>query len=368
MRHCPHVVRAVPAALLALSLLAGCGARPGDDAPARPVVVIQAEDARQGVRVFPGEVRARREAMLAFRVGGELVERHVDVGDTVVAGQVLAELDARDAALQVDAARARAAAADADLDVARAEHERYSALAARQLVSASIADAAARSLSAAQAQQRQARAELDLVSNQDRYTRLLAPADGVIAAREVEAGQVLAAGQAVFTLAEAGEREVLISVAEQERDAFAPGTPVRVALWSKPDLQVPGQVRERAPAADPASRTYAVRVGFDAAALGAELGQSARVYAAGNGPRSLRLPLTAVSSEDGQAFVWRLHEGRVQRQPVDVDSFDESGVQVRSGVEPGDWLVLGGVHLLRDGQPVQALDRANRPVDAGVRD
>lgn len=350
------------ALLLAVATLPGCGAPPPAGEHARPVMVVQPQPAQARANVFPGEVRARHEVPLAFRVGGEVVRRMGDVGDAVAEGQVLAELDPSDTGLQVDAARARLESTQADAAVALAERDRYAALAERQLVSRSMLDNAENALAGAQARLEQARAELEASRNQSDYTMLRAPGAGVIAERQVEAGQVVAAGQAVFMLALDGEREVLIAVPEQRRDAFAPGREVQVELWSRPGEPVPGEVRERAPSADPGARTYAVRVAFDAQALGAELGQSARVHASDNGGAVLAVPLSAVSAEEGQAFVWRLDPATstVHRQPVDVAAFGDTQVRIAGGIEATDWVVLAGVHLLREGQRVEAVDRDNR--------
>lgn len=357
-------LRPIVLAVAVTVAVVGCGDQPAADGFARPVMVVQPEPAASGADVFPGEVRARREVALAFRLGGEVVSRAVDVGDAVTRGQVLAELDPRDAELQSSSARARLAAAEAGLSVARAERDRAATLAERQLVSRSLLDAADNQLSAAQAQLDQARAELEITRNQSGYTHLRAPEAGVVAERSIEVGQVVASGQPAFVLAVDGAREVLIHVPEQRRDAFAPGREVSVELWSRPGRPVPGSVRERAPAADPGARTYAVRVGFDAEAIGAELGQSARVYASSESGQGLSLPLSAVSAEQGEAFVWRYEPGdsTLQRRPVQVRAFGESRVEIIEGVAVDDWIVLAGVHLLREGQPVSAVDRHNRPL------
>lgn len=354
------------AVLLGSLVLSACGAQPSANDQGRPVMVVQPELAEAGATVFPGEVRARHEVALAFRVGGEVVRRVAEVGDAVEEGQVLAELDPSDTGLQVDAARARLASAEADRVVARAERDRFASLAERQLVSRSILDNAENALAGAQARLDQARADLEVSRNQSGYTTLRAPGAGVVAERQVETGQVVAAGQPVYVLAMDGEREVVIAVPEQRREAFEPGRTVMVELWSQPGEPVPGEVRERAPSADPGARTYAVRVAFDADVLGAQLGQSARVHARENGGATLALPLSAVSAEEGQAFVWRLDPATstVQRQPVEVAAFGDTRVRLAAGLEPGDWVVLAGVHLLREGQRVSAVDRGNRPVQA----
>src|SRR5690606_36116933 len=186
-------IRAVLAAALLL-LLTACGNGDGD-APTPRAVLVGHPDTAPGAQAqaYAGEVRAREEAALSFRVGGKLVRRLVDVGDRVARGQLLAELDPGDLRLQAQAAQAQLNAA-------------------QDLVSRSALDAQEAAFAAAQGQVRAARANLDVARNQAGYSRLLAPADGVVAARHAEAGQVVAAGQPVFTFAADGTREIAIAL------------------------------------------------------------------------------------------------------------------------------------------------------------
>ena len=275
---------AVGALLLAL---AGCGGEAAREAP-RPVLVTRPDEGSQGaLGAYAGEVRAREESTLSFRVAGKLVRRRVDVGDRVRLGQVLAELDPGDLRLQAQAARAQFAAADAELTRARADQARYVALAKDKLVSRSTLDQQTAALQAAQGQTNAARAQLDVASNQAGYAELRAPRDGAIASRAAEAGQVVAAGQTVFTLAADGGREVAIAFPESEIRKVRVGQPVQVEPWTAGSRRLPGRIREIAPAADPQARTFAARVALDPdAAKAVELGQSARVYVLRDGPRA----------------------------------------------------------------------------------
>ena len=197
---------------LALSLSACSPAdTEAEDAP-RPALVVQpgAGDALRDI--YPGEVRARYEPELAFRIGGKVSRRMVDVGDRVEAGQPLAELNAEDVGLELDAARARLASARADQRLARSELERYRTLLERQVISRSQFDSVESRSEAGDAQLEQARAQLKVARNQAGYAVLEAPKTGVIAQRLAEAGQVVAAGQAVFVLAVDGDREVVIDL------------------------------------------------------------------------------------------------------------------------------------------------------------
>src|SRR5690554_3496130 len=268
-----HGTRWIAGAALAL-VLAGCGGGARDPAVARAVLVAQPQPAAGVARGFPGEIRAREESPLAFRVGGELVRREVDVGDRVARGALLAVIDPGDFEAQARAAGARLSAAEAQLRRATAERARYAALADGQLVSRSALDAQEAAWRAADGEARAARAQLDVARNQAGYAELRAPADGVIASRQAEAGQVVAAGQAVFTLAGDDGREVAIALPESAVGDYAVGQAVEVELWTAPGERLHGRFREISPAADPTARTYAARVALDdEAAARVALGQ-----------------------------------------------------------------------------------------------
>lgn len=355
---------AVAAILLGL---AACGNGESAAGPGRPVLVAKPTVVPAAGLAFPGEVRAREESPLAFRVGGKLVRREVDVGDRVARGDLLAVLDPADLGTQVRAAEARLSAADAQLTRAAADRARHAALAARQLVSRSALDAQEAAWRAADGEARAARAAAELARNQAAHTRLVAPADGVIASRQAEAGQVVAAGQPVFTLAADGGREVAIALPESVIGSFAVGQPVEIELWAAPGERLAGRFREISPAADPVARTYAARVALDDAdAPRVALGQSARVYVPGRGG-ALSVPLSAVQGDaEGAATVWVFANGRVRPVPVETGAFGADTVPVRAGIGPDDWVVVAGGHLLRDGQEARAVDRHNRPVAAAA--
>ena len=335
--------------------LAACGKTEAPVESAHPVLVVQpAGGAASAFSAYAGEIRAREESALSFRIGGSLVKRLVDAGDRVRRGQLLAELDPGDAGLQTAAAQAEMARLGGDL-------ERYRALVAQKLVSQSAFDAQ-------QAAYRAARAQYELMRNQSAYTRLLAPRDGVIATRLAEAGQTVAAGQTIYTLAGDAGREVAIALPESRIRDVQVGQPVLVELWSAPGERMPGHVREISPAADPQARTYAARVALDGdAASAVDLGQSARVYMQEHGEAAaLNVPLSAVQrGADGKAAsLWVVdpRSRRVHLAPVRLGTYAEDVVPVLGGVAANAWVVAAGGHLLREGQLVAPVDRDNRPV------
>jgi multidrug efflux system membrane fusion protein len=365
------VLSGFAAAFVTAGLLSACG---GEVAPApgvRPVLVVRPGAAVEAQASYAGEIRAREEAALSFRVDGKLVERRVDVGDRVRAGQVLAVLDAGDLQAQVRAAEAQLAAAQAESERARADQARFAALGEDRLVSRSSIDAQNAAATAARGQVDAARAALDVARNQRGYTQLRAPDDGVIAMRNVEAGQIVAAGQPVFTLAADGTREVVFAVGEGAVDSIRPGEPVEVELWSQSGKRWPGRVREVAPVADPASHTFAVRASLDASEDTFDLGQSARVHFESDAGESKRLavPLSAVqrAGDSTAVFVVDRKTSTLRLQPVQLGPFGEERVPVLRGLAGDEWVVAAGGHLLQAGHKVRPVDRDNRPVASTAR-
>ncbi len=330
----------------------------------RPVLVIQPAADTAGLSAFSGEVRARFEPVLGFRVGGKVVRRFVDVGARVKAGQPLAELDPQDLKLQFEAARAQVTSASAQFALAKSELDRYQDLLNKKLIGRSIFDSKLAAFQAAEAQIQQAKAQASVSRNQAAYSVLRAPKAGLIAARFVEAGQVVAPGQSVFSLAEDGEREVVIAIAEQQINQFKVGRDLYVELWAAPGKRYKGTLRELAPAADALTRTYSARVSFSSADSEAEIGQSARVYALDSQNSAMGLPLSAVMQNEQSASVWVVdkNSSKLRKAAVQIGAYTEVGVPILSGLQAQDWVVMAGVHLLREGEQVLALDRDNRSV------
>ncbi|MFA0810971.1 efflux RND transporter periplasmic adaptor subunit [Microbulbifer epialgicus] len=332
----------------------------------RPAVMVRPQIASAQLDVYPGEVRARFEPALAFRIGGKMHRRLVNVGDRVEKGQPLAELDTEDLLLQLDSARAQLTSAKADQRLASSELERHRKLLERQLVSHSQFETVETRYEASEARLQQAQAQLDVARNQAAYAELKAPKSGVIARLMAEAGQVVAAGQGIFELAADGEREVRIDLPEQAIANFRVGQPLTVELWSQPGKSFSAQVRELSPAADPISRTFEARVAFTNQTRGIEIGQSARVFV----PRKaatdiLQVPMSAVSADAGIAFVWVLdsEQQTLHKTQVTVGPYGQEFVPIFAGLSADDWIVAAGTHLILEGQRVRPVDRMNRPID-----
>lgn len=353
-------------ALIGAFVLAGCGSHAAVPAPPRNAIVAhpQAADAINA-EVYSGDVRARFESQLGFRVNGKIKTRKLDVGNHVDAGQVIAELDPVDLQLQVGSAGANLAAAKAARDLAQADYDRYQSLLVKHYVSQTQVDAQANALKSAQAQVQQAQAALAVAQNQAEYTSLRADHAGVITALNAEAGQVVAAGQAVATLAWDGAVEVEIAVPENRIGAYKVGVPFAIESWADAGKRLGGHLREIGPEADRVTRTYRVRISFDDAAQAPRLGQTARVYfAEGAGAGQTLIPLSALHELAGKPAVWVVDAKtrQVKLAPVTVASYREQGVTLSGGVGAQDWIVTAGVHKLREGEAIAPIDALNRPL------
>ncbi len=340
----PVVLRVLPFAAAVLALSA-CSKQAPPVAAVRPVLVRPAGTGEADAAGYTGEVRARHESDLGFRIGGKIVARLVDTGAVVAAGQPLARLDPGDAALQASQAEANRALAEAEL-------KRYRDLRAKNFVSQATLDAKETAFKSADAQAALAR-------NQSSYTTLSADHAGVVTAVLAEVGQVVAPGQPVIRVARPEEKEVAINVPEGRVEELRKAPSLVVSPWAQPELRLAGRVREIAPAADAATRTFAARITIEGATAAVQLGMTARVALPPAGSASgILVPLTAVVDQGQGPAVWIVADGKAQRRPVQIGQIREDGVLLASGVRPGELVVVVGAHKLVPDQPVKAVIEA----------
>ncbi|MGB8302037.1 MAG: efflux RND transporter periplasmic adaptor subunit [Azonexus sp.] len=347
------IVPCIAATCLALALSA-CGSAETPP-PVAPKVLVQPAGAGDaGVTVYTGEIRARHEVDLAFRVGGKIAARLVDSGMMVKAGQPLARLDPADLQLSRQAAQAQVAAAESEFTTAGAERARYADLVAKRFVSQAAFDAKENAFRSAQARLEQARAQSRISGNQAEYGTLVAEHEGVITAVLADAGQVVSAGQPVFRLARPEEKEVAIAIPEGRLAELKAARQIAVSLWAQPELVMAGEIRELAAAADPATRTYAARIRIVDPAPAVALGMTARVILGSPSSAAIVVPLTAVVDNGKGPQVWVVDDGKVMIRPVEVAAFREDGAAIASGLKAGEMVILTGQRRLVDGQAVHA--------------
>lgn len=330
-----------------LTLVAACGKSPLPPEPQRPVLTaLVGTRSDDGAASYTGEVRSRYETPLAFRIGGKITARLVDVGASVKTGDVLARLDPVDSALSASAAKAQ-------LDLASADLARYRELRSRNFVSQAALDAKETSFKSAKAQ-------AELARNQSDYTVLRADHAGVVEAVAAEVGQVVAAGQSVFRVAHTDALEVAVSlpearISERLKDA-------EITLWADERASYRGVLRELSPVADVATRTYAARVTLIKPDTRVQLGMTAKVRfidAQTSAPAArLAVPLTAIFQQDGAPALWVVGADQtLALRPVTVAAYGEQSAVIASGIEAGERIVVAGVHKLVAGEKIRPLEQ-----------
>ena len=356
------------AALAFVLLLAACSKPVPSEEPLRAVkvMVVAADGIHSGLE-YAAEVRPRTESRLGFRVNGKLLRRMVDVGQHVSAGQPLAQLDAQDYKLSVDAAKAQFAAAVANRDLAASDFKRFKDLRDQNFISAAELERRDVALKAAQSQVDQAQAQLSAQGNQSAYTTLVADAAGVVTSADAEPGQVLAAGTPVVRIAQDGARDVVFSVPEDKVSQVKLGSDVEVHMWSG-NAVYQGKVREVSASADPVTRTFAIKVGLvsaDVLPLGTTVSVVPRALDR-SGPAVIKLPTSALQHDGKSVAVWVLDRTSmtVRLQPIVIATADGNEVVIQTGLQPGMEVVVAGVHVLSPGQKVTVYQEKLTPVSA----
>jgi multidrug efflux system membrane fusion protein len=347
-------------------MLAACSDGQQAPDPVRPVMTFRVGDVPNlGGMSFAGEIKARRETVLSFRVAGKLASRPAELGDTVRKGQLLGSLDAADYKLAWQTVRAQLAAARAELEFTRDELQRYRELLDQNVISPPEFDRHRTAFTAAKKRVAALEAQLGQAANQVVYTELRADRDGVVTGVLAETGQVLAAGQPVFTLARFDEPEVSADIPEHRVGRIHPGQEAAVTLWAD-GRRLKARVREIAAAADPASRTYRVRATLLEGQDIARLGMTATLWLDANPPEGVAIPLSAVFSPQQRPDpprVWLVDEAQltVRSAPVRLGEVLSAGRVAVEGLAPGQLVVSAGVQRLAEGQKVRILpDSAER--------
>ena len=308
---------------------------------------------------FAGEVKAQVESRLGFRVGGKIIKRQAELGQRVKAGQVLAQLDPQDYKLAADSARAQLQVAATNRDLAAGDYKRYLALKEQNFISGAELERRETTLKAAQAQVDQAQSQLNVQGNQIKYAVLVADVAGVVTAIEADPGQVVTAGTTVVRIAADGPRDVVFSVPEDKVAGIKPGMAVKVRGWAQ-DVQaasITAKVREVSASADPATRTYQVKLALSGSTpppLGATVYVLPEGLGGVQGMPVMKLPTSALRQEGKASAVWLLDKASmtVKSQTIQIATADGNEAVVAAGLQPGMVVVSAGVHVLSPGQKV----------------
>jgi membrane fusion protein, multidrug efflux system len=352
-----HLTGAV-SILVLISAVTACKKEEQAAAPnIRPVRTVTVEPREAGETVsLTGEIQPRYQADLGFRVNGKILERPVDVGTQVKKGDLLARLDPQQYRQDLEVAKAEVAKADAEVTRSRAQEYRQSELLKNGHTTQVAYDQALKTFTTAQAQADAARAREVQASENLGYTDLTADNDGVISAIGADPGQVVGAGQMVVRLAQPGEREAVFNLAEATFKNPPKNPTVEVALVSNPDIKAEGKVRYISPQADPATRTYTVRVSLPDAPPQMRLGANVIGSVTVNQGSSITIPGSALLQKDGRPAVWLVDKnGTVELKPITVQRYQDDSVVVGDGLAQGDVVITAGVQKLLPGQKVSLL-------------
>lgn len=336
--------------------LSACNEVEVEAKPIRPAQVWQVgEGPSASISAYSGQVHARYETYLAFRVNGKVISRSVELGDRITPDQILAQLDTNDLDLQVASAEANLQAAKSELTTARDELKRIRDLFKKDFISQTAVDNQRNRYRAAQSQAKSAQAQLDLAKNQSGYSNLKSDTAGVVTKIDIEAGQVISAGQPAVRIAQEGEYEIHIRVGEQAVKNLQQGQSVKISLWTEKETSLPGEIRDIAPAADD-NRTWLIKVNLLNKNAGLKSGMTAKVlFKTENNLQLSWLPATALFQQDKQPAVWLVTQDQsVKLQPIKLERYLENGILV-SGLDQGLQIVAAGVNRLHVGQAIQPI-------------
>jgi RND family efflux transporter MFP subunit len=348
----------LPAAclLIVVVVLAGCGDKSRQPVvPARPVrVVIAPLPSASGTVIQTGEIRAREEVALGFRLDGRILTRQVDVGDRVAAGQIVATQESATRRNQLNSAQA-------DLDSARAA-EQLAALNLRRMkllmpggaIARTQLDSAQSDWQAARARRQSSEDALKNARENLSWAQLTAPADGVVTQVSASVGQVVSAGQQIVTLASGGGRDAVFDVADPQAIPAQAGAVFSVSLLSGSSVIAPGHLRDISPQADPQTRTWRVRITLDNPPPAMALGASIQLILPASGQTAIALPASALTRAGGQPaiFIVNTKTLTLHLQPVVLARYSTKEIFISAGLSPGETVVIAGVSKLRNGEKV----------------
>ena len=350
-------------------LVTACGPEPEKKTVIRPVKAMRVADSSGLMeRALPGRAKAGLEVNLSFRVQGPMIAFPVSVGDEVKAGDVVARIDPTDyetavRTLEGQLARGQATAKRARNDVTR--NEKIQKEDSGAISQASI-DRSREAVDAADATVRSLRASVKTARDQLSYTELKAPFDGMVVETYAENFETAIAKQPILRVLNPESIEFVINVPENLIGLSPYVESITVKFDALPDVDVPAKVKEIGKEASQATRTYPVTLVM-AQPPGAEIlpGMAGKAYIVGRPPKDheqvgIQIPATAVftGAEPGKSYVWIVDESSktLSRREVELAGLSRFGTRIRAGLEPGELIVVKGVHSVSDGQQVRILD------------
>ena len=347
---------ALPALLL---LVSGC--KPETEAkapPPRPVRTVIAQKGALGQSfTLTGQIQAEKEVPLGFRIGGRIIQRSVDVGARVTPEQVLAKLDPQNELNSLRSARAALSVAQGRLDQDSNQFQRQETLLARGFTTRVLFDQAQQALRTSRAAVDDAKAQLEIAEDRVGYTELKAGVTGTVTARGAESGEVVQAGQMVFTVARNAGWDAVFDVPANLMRLADENDKVIIALTDDPSVKATGRVRQVDPQADPVTRTFKVRVAVNEPPAAMRLGATVSGRVDLDEGQGVSVPASALTASDNSASVWIVDPATmtVAMKPVEILRFDPGTVVISGGLDGGEIVVTAGVQALHPGQKVRLL-------------
>ena len=340
-----RIIATIGALLIGTAIISGCGSeKPPEDTSLKVRTITIGEESGTTDAGYAGTIHNKTETNLAFQIGGRVINKFVNVGDVVQAGQVIAQVNGSDTSAQVQNAEGAVKAAQSAYELAETNAKRYRELYAQQAISKLQLDQAENQLNATSAQLQQAQASLNLSSNQNSYTNLTAPDTGIITALNIEAGQVVAAGH---------DPEAVIALPEQELSKIHVGSPATITFWALPNVTVQGVIREISPVPDPVARTYTVKITLQNAPKEVQLGMTVNANLSTTDSTNISIPLTAlVKDSNGNNAVYIIRDKKAHLVPIKTGEFGKNSVIVTSGLAKGDIVITAGTQQLQEGTAV----------------
>lgn len=350
-------------ALLLTATLAACDSGEAtSEEQARPVRIITVEEGTRSETVqLAGTIESQIQVDLAFRIGGRVTERLVNVGDAVKAGQPIARLDPTDEENALRAAESSVVAANAQLSEARLNYGRQRHLYERQIVARAALDRAEQMLTSAQAAADAAEAQLGIARRRLDDTALYADAPGVVTVVGAEPGEVVQPGRMIAQLARDDGKDAVFDVPAAMISASPPAPEVLVTLSMPPRASAQGRVREVSPRADTQTGTFRVRVGLIDPPAEMRLGSTVTGSVTFGSSGGIEIPANALTRSEGEPAVWVVDPANktVALRLIEIGRFAPTTVVVSNGLMAGDIVVTAGVQALRPGQTVRLPDTAS---------
>ncbi|PTT32370.1 efflux RND transporter periplasmic adaptor subunit [Pseudomonas sp. HMWF021] len=352
-----------------LALVTACGEKKAPQEYLPRVFVQEVKPADYAAAVtLTGDVQARVQTELSFRVGGKIIQRMVDVGDRVSAKQVLAKLDPKDLQTNVDSAQAQVVAEQARVKQSAAAFVRQQKLLPKGYTSQSEYDSAQAALRSSQSALSAAQAQLANARDQLSYTSLIADAPGIITERQAEVGQVVQATAPIFKLARDGDRDAVFNVYESLLAERPADRSIVVSLLDNPAIKTTGTVREITPAVSAQSGTVQVKVTLDSLPQGMQLGSVVSATAKGSGKSAVELPWSALTKNISDPAVWMVDDkGEAQLHNVTVSRYLIGKVIISDGLKDGEKVIVAGGQLLHPGMKVEIAENTYKDLQPGAQ-